>query len=105
MGYSRSFVENFWRLLEILELGAEIEVVEGGDEVCEACPHFLNRRCLRSPGSDALVRELDRRVTTKLKLRTGAKLSLTALIKIISSIPEDELREMCAGCEWREHCY
>jgi hypothetical protein len=103
-GYSESFVENFREVMRRLEQNPAIEIVDGGDEICKACPHFKNEKCLKSENSEDKVRELDGMVISKLKLSIGMKMSYQEVSNLVEKIPKSELPEICGRCEWIEYC-
>ncbi|WP_457556304.1 DUF1284 domain-containing protein [Candidatus Pyrohabitans sp.] len=103
-GYSSEFVRNFWEILECLELGSEMLVVEGGDDICRACPHFAGE-CRMSEKGEVFVRGLDRRALEKLGLKKNEVLDLKKLVEKVLKIPEKELAEVCSGCIWLRRCY
>ena len=103
-GYSERFVKNFQKVLRRLEQNPTIEVVEGGDEICSACPHFRSQKCLKSESSENKIRELDCRVISRLKLSTGVKMSYREVSNLVRKIPKSELPEICGRCEWIKYC-
>ena len=103
-GYSEAFIENFREIKRRLEQNPVLEIVAGGDDICKACPHFKDERCLKSQNSDREVRKLDARVLSKLKLSTGIKIRYKEVADLVEKIPNSELPEICGGCEWIEYC-
>ncbi len=57
-GYSDGFTGNMQHMLELLEKGADVEMVVFGDEICKACPNLKHGVCL----SADLVEHYDRKV-------------------------------------------
>lgn len=57
-GYSREFVENLEDVVRRATEGEEIEVVEGADDICRACPTFQGEKCVAKPRVDAEIREV-----------------------------------------------
>ncbi len=104
-GYSPSFVKNFESILARVKQNPVIEIVEGGDEICSACPHFGNERCLKSASNDKKVKALDAKVRGRLNLSAGLKISYDKISHLVDEkIPVSKLREICGGCEWIEYC-
>ncbi len=98
-GYDENFVENLQRVIELAKR-EEITVVDGVDDVCEACPH--NRGyCAYSENSEREVREMDEFAKKLLGVSERARWS-----EIAAKVPEifEEWKVFCENCDWRDHC-
>lgn len=104
-GYSPLFVANMARLVDRLENSPEasIQVVDGADDVCSACPHMEQGRCNRP---DQHVDELDQRVRAKLGFEEGYTASWSSILDIIRDrIDPFRLEVVCGGCRWLDLDY
>lgn len=78
----------------------EIEVVDGVDDICSACPHNVENRC-NKPGST--VEQLDREIVDRLEIDIGRRIEAKILLRLVEKkIRPEELSEICKGCEWLE---
>lgn len=104
-GYSPLFVANMARIVHRLDNSPEtsIQVVDGADDVCSACPHMDEGICNRP---DQRVDELDQRVRAQLGLENGHKASWSSILDIISDrIDPFRLEVVCTGCRWLDLDY
>ncbi|MBI5166667.1 MAG: DUF1284 domain-containing protein [candidate division NC10 bacterium] len=104
LGYSAQFVANLSALKEKLERneGARVELVEGPDDVCHACPHLNNSRCQKEgPGSEEMIRVRDGATLRMLGLTPGARLPWVVIMeKVRGSLDPADLEQLCRGCPW-----
>lgn len=104
MGYGPEFVENAKVILRQMRRNVELEVVEGCDDVCTACPHRVGSECWK-PGVGERVYEMDRRVLEKLQLKTGNRLKAKKVARVLKAeLKEYTLRSLCENCEWISIC-
>ncbi|MHB9112032.1 MAG: DUF1284 domain-containing protein [Thermoleophilia bacterium] len=104
-GYSPLFVANMARLVHRLENSPEtsIQVVNGADDVCSACPHMDEGKCIRP---DQRVDELDQRVRAQLGFDKGYSASWSSILDIIRDrIDPFRLEVVCDGCRWLDLDY
>jgi hypothetical protein len=103
LGYSPAFVENMRRVVALAfsDDAVMVELTDGCDAICWACPHRRDGECA-APGSKAgRVRVRDRLVLSGLGLAAGARLdSLSLRSLVVEKITPSELPAICAGCEW-----
>jgi uncharacterized protein len=104
MGYSASFVEKMTEIVEKIrdeEKDFPIQIVEGFDEACSACPHQGETLCQNTIETDNHVRQLDRNVMQKLGIKHGEVWSKEELVRhTVNNVEPDDLDELCAGCSW-----
>ncbi|MEW5762977.1 MAG: DUF1284 domain-containing protein [Bacillota bacterium] len=98
LGYSPSFVANFVRVRSALgEPGVEVELTDGADAICAACPFIRDGAC----GRDTGVYARDRLVLARLGLAAGARLPFAALRELLAAaFPPGTPAPACAGCTW-----
>lgn len=93
------------RLVHRLEQSPDvaIQVVDGADDVCSACPHMDEGKCIRP---DQRVDELDQRVRAQLGLEEGCTASWSSILDIIRDrIDPFRLEVVCDGCRWLDLDY
>ncbi|MET1123749.1 MAG: DUF1284 domain-containing protein [Archaeoglobaceae archaeon] len=99
-GYDEVFVENLRKVVERAKK-EKIDVVDGIDDVCIACPH--NRGyCAYSPTSEKEVREMDE-YAVKL-LGVGRETSWEELAEKVPNV-FDRWKVYCERCDWRDSCF
>ena len=92
------------RIKESLESQADtlIEVIEGVDDLCQACPLCRDARCQSPDGDENAVRKWDAIVLKGMAISYGDRLTarhLLALIKQKAPLP------LClTKCRWRNNC-
>lgn len=103
-GYDPLFLEILREILRRADTEL-IEVIEGPDEVCRACPFLKEDQCRHPETSDAEIREMDRVALEILNLSPGGT------VRWQKQKP-DRLREgfwrwaenFCRDCSWRAAC-
>lgn len=104
IGYTTDFIHNLYRVKRMVEEqpGLAIEVVDGCDDICRACPNMRDGTCYRGDEKpNGTVREIDRRVLERLGVRPGDRLRSAELYaRIGEKIRPDDIGEICNGCEW-----
>lgn len=103
-GYSSEFVENLSNVLRRAESGEPVEVCEGADDVCNACPSLWERRCRHSENSEEETREMDRAALGLLRIRSGGKVSWQEMKERIPEIFSSWAGRFCRGCDWLAVC-
>ena len=101
-GYSPEFVQNFSAIKTQLEhpLGNAtiIEVIDGLDQICEACPLNKGNSCR----TQEKITALDDNHKTVLQLRIGEKITWgEAKNRIRKFVTLDTFDQMCASCNWK----
>lgn len=103
-GYSREFVENLDDVIRRATEGEEIEVVEGADDICRACPTLQGEKCVARPGVDIEIREMDAEATAYLGVEVGSKVFWQEMKSKVMAMPKEWLVAFCEGCDWEEVC-
>ena len=101
-GYSKEFVENLSKVLKTIERKG-VDLVEGGDDVCAACPSYQNGRCMHEPGMNEKVKRLDILATRLLDIE-DRRLDWSHIKSRIPFIIEEWKKNACANCEWIGVC-
>lgn len=101
-GYSPNFVDNFIRIKQQLEspCGDEtlIEVTNGQDQICQACPLDKGKRC---QNQEKIVR-LDHAHKTILDLHWGQRLTWgEAKSRMQRLISSEKFNQICDCCYWK----
>ena len=101
-GYSKEFVKN---LSHVLEAAASegVTLIQGGDDVCAACPSYEDGLCMHEPGMEEKVKRLDRLATKLLKVE-DTHLDWGNIKSRIPFVIEDWKKNACANCEWIDVC-
>jgi len=103
-GYSREFVENLEGVLRRARNGEVIEMVDGADDICRACPTVRGDECVATPGVDAEIRTMDVEAAAHLGVKTGSHLLWEEVKNKVIKTSKDWLAAFCEGCGWREAC-
>lgn len=99
-GFDYEFRENLRRILENI---SEVEVIDGPDDVCKACPYNVGF-CNYSQEAEKEVRELDRFALKKLNFEIGTRVKWSKLKPKISEVIEEWRDFACKSCDWRGVC-
>jgi len=101
-GYSGAFVENMTAVKTAMEENPVIELVRGGDDICAACPNFLQGKCR----DEEKVARYDREVLRRCNLEPGQAMPYRDFVrKVTESILQKGLREeVCGDCQWTGLC-
>ncbi len=101
-GYSKDFVENMFRVMEEAEK-SEVEIVDGIDDVCAACPYNSDGFCTYSENADEEVRRLDEFALKLLNVRNRVKWEhLKCRIPEIIQLWKEKA---CKDCDWNNTCF
>lgn len=103
-GYSREFIENLKGVVGRAEAGEEIELVEGADDVCRACPALKDGRCASKPDAEAEIREMDVEAAAHLGISAGERVHWRDLKVKVGATPKEWFAAFCAGCDWEKAC-
>ena len=103
-GYSPEFVRNMSDIIDRLrrDPNARIEVIEGADDLCAACPHLdADRVCSRQE----LVGGYDGRTAEAFGLEEGEH-SFGAVCSVMEQTLDSRvLAGVCPDCSWSEICH
>ena len=114
-GYGESFTKNFDGLVKRINLGAEIEIVSGADDICgplqtnaaKLCEHADHCHQDKIKAYDvAALTEISRVLQTHPMLKAGARLKLgKSEIKFLrEQFAKGAIRRACTRCEWSAVC-
>lgn len=103
-GYSEEYVENLRNVLKRADKKEEIEVVEGPDDICRACPSLKEDRCNHKNGADLEISNLDNIATKFLNVAKGEKVTWSSIKDRIKLAPKEWLTAFCEGCDWENVC-
>ena len=99
-GYSPPFVENYRQIVEALHKNEElpIQVVDGKDSICQACPHQKEGKCTE----EEWIQALDGRHRHILNLKPGDILSWKeAQQRLKENMTLEKFHQACTGCQWK----
>ena len=103
-GYSRVFVDNLSAIHQCLaeNPGQMVELLDGPDAVCGACPHRAPSGCsIDGEASEEAMRNQDREVLARLGLRVGDRVRWSEVLdRIAGSLAGAMLPRICGGCRW-----
>ena len=101
-GYSSDFVRNYKEIVsKISQEDTMIEVVGGMDSICAPCPNNIDGILCTS---QAHISKLDQNHLSALGLKIGDKISWNDAKKLIKSkVQPQDLKILCAGCEWYDY--
>ncbi len=101
-GYSEEFVQRMKFIISELEKNPIVQLVEGTDQICEACPNNYNTQyqC-----GDKAVR-YDEAVRTFCNLSADSRMEYQILHKIVLEeiLYKGKLSMVCSDCEWSSIC-
>jgi len=103
-GPSPEFIAKVEEVVGRAEKGEGIEVVEGADDVCRACPALQGEKCAAKPDMDAQIREMDRRAAAHLGVRVGARIAWPDVRARVAATPKEWFAAFCEGCDWTGVC-
>ena len=104
-GYSPDFVANMRAIHEELAQHPErsVQVVDGPDAVCGACPHHqaVTGCTLSGDDSETEMHRQDEDVLGRLGLQSGMKLTWAEVLqRIRERVSGDDLPAICGQCRW-----
>lgn len=102
-GYDEGFIKNLEDTLRRAE-EEDVEITAGADDVCAACFHLKEGRCMQSEGADDEIRGMDVRALALLGLSIGDKVRWRAFKGGIARIFPEWHSLYCIDCDWRRVC-
>ena len=102
-GYDDAFIKNLQETLRRAE-DADVEIAPAADDVCAACYHFKEGRCMQSDNADEAIREMDAKSLELLGLSVSDRVSWKVLKDKIPGIFPEWYSLYCADCDWRDVC-
>jgi hypothetical protein len=103
-GYNPEFVTNLKKILRRMEIGEEIEVYSGADDVCQMCPYLKMGMCFYAKNAETGIREMDMRAIELLGLKDRERVKWIDIKGKIPEIFREWAREYCKVCNWRKVC-
>ncbi len=87
-------------------LSTPIVLVDGIDDVCDACPHRDGTSCAKDAGADARVRSHDAAFCKALGLPAQGHVTIADVSGRIVRDPSTRraIRDACSGCPWTGAC-
>lgn len=104
LGRGRDFEQALKAIRELMHADTDsvVEIVEGVDGLCRACPECRDDRCESPHGNEEAVRKWDRRILQGLGIAYGDKRTARELRALIAEkAPLDFCR---TRCPWRQVC-
>lgn len=105
-GYTPAFVENYETIVDRLNSGETIEIIDGPDALCGPMLDEPECHCRNESVSLRDRQALDA-VRDVLSLPTGTTrlaLNSTTLARLRAAFKDGRLRQACKGCEWESLC-
>ncbi len=102
LGYDQSFVENMHGVVDRFFRADDsaVELVEGRDDICAACPHLGEDGCTQSGGEERMAGR-DAEVLGRLGLAVGQMRPSTVLAeRVLAGVTGDDLPALCGECRW-----
>ncbi len=101
MGYSPKFVDVMADIVAGIRNEGDfpIQVVQGFDDACQACPHKGKTECVKSVDSNEHVLSMDGKVIRHLGLSAGSTYLKTELVqRTAENVRPEDLDYLCEGC-------
>ncbi len=102
-GYDDAFIKNLEDAL-CRTKSEDVEIAPGADDVCAACLHLKEGRCMQSEGADKAIREMDAKALELLGLSISDRVGWKALQDRIPGIFPEWYSLYCVDCDWRDVC-
>ena len=94
-------------LLNRFEKDEDIQVVEGGDDICTSCPYFKNGVCTIVENAEEEVKEMDKKALELLNFKVGDLIKWKDIRnKILTSkeIVKIWYETYCKDCDFKNVC-
>ncbi|MDD4124240.1 MAG: DUF1284 domain-containing protein [Eubacteriales bacterium] len=103
IGYSDEFTTNMNKVIKLLENGAEITLINGGDTLCGHCPNYDGKSCL----SGEKPKKYDNAVLSLTDLLPGDRMKWNVFRDILTEkvFEAGKFDEICGDCEWQHLCH
>jgi hypothetical protein len=102
-GYDQEFIDNLKSVISLLESN-QLEVREGGDDICNKCQYLKNNTCQHSENADQEIREMDGKALELLNLSAGNMVSWDRIKSTLPQIFTEWYESFCTGCDWLKVC-
>ena len=103
-GYSREFVDNFYKIIDKLKKNPLVKVVNKPDAICEKCPNNKNGCIKKGPKSELRVRKKDNEFIKALNLTLNKTMKANKIKEITEKITKKEIKKLCRNCQWLDYC-
>lgn len=103
-GYDSEFVENLGKVLQRIELGEEIVVCSGADDVCKRCPYLKGGKCSYDKDAESEIGEMDRSALRLIGLETNKRIKWVDIKSKIPGIIHEWASMYCKDCDWERVC-
>ncbi len=100
-GYDEQFVENVKKILQRMNKGERVKLVEGKDDICNSCPNWNNGKCML----DEKIEEKDKKVLKIFGFTVGEELLWNRVVQKFSSLSKKDFLNICKGCLWKNICF
>ena len=102
-GYDDAFIKNLEATLRSAE-EEDVEITSGADDVCAACLHLKEGRCMQSENVDDEISEMDAKALKLLGLSISDRISWNALQNKVPAIFPEWYSLYCIDCDWQKVC-
>lgn len=102
-GYDDAFIKNLKDILHRAE-DEDVEISSGADDVCAACLHLKQGRCMQADNADEDIREMDAKALTLLGPSVSDRVRWNLLQDKIPGIFRKWYSLYCIECDWRNVC-
>ena len=102
-GYDAAFIKNLEDTLRRAEW-EDVEISSGADDVCAACLHLKEGRCMQADNADEAVSKMDAKALALLGLSVADKVRWNAIQDKVPEIFPQWYLLYCKECDWRGVC-
>ncbi|MEN2985161.1 MAG: DUF1284 domain-containing protein [Thermodesulfovibrionaceae bacterium] len=102
-GYNEAFTKNLEEILRKIER-EDINVIEGGDDICKSCPYFKDNKCKYEEEADEEIKKQDEIALKLLNIQVGDKVSWESIKKSLPDIFSQWCEKYCYYCDWLKIC-
>jgi hypothetical protein len=107
-GYNEAFVDHLTQLTTRLRQNPSttVELTEGMDSVCLACPRNVDAVCRDDPTSDQAISRMDIEVLNAIEQSAGSQASYAELINAANQVFPSQAKadKVCGDCGWKAQC-
>ena len=105
-GYSTEFIENMRSVILELKNKKKVLLVNSPDDICKACPHLLDGRCVNGKGGEDEVRKMDEDFYEKTHLVANNVYDYYEVRRVAYEVftRKSDLEKICRLCSWKRIC-
>jgi hypothetical protein len=103
-GYDIDFIKNLEYVVERINMGVVIKLVEGADDICERCSNLKGGMCYYKQGADDGIRRMDSMAMDLLGVQKGQELLWDQIKKRLPLVMAKWRDVFCNCCEWKYVC-